>query len=132
MSDMLTRPGFIWQFPATIDRVIDGDTIVCHVLWKPGDEAHGVDVRVDGINAIELSQAFGKEAKVYAETLLDADVLSSEFTSGLPVTLVARKKEKYGRFLARIVLGDGRDFGQEMLVARASDGVTPLAVPYNP
>lgn len=115
--------GFIWQFPAEVDRVVDGDTVSVHVLWRPGEEGHDVDVRVEGINAIELRDRFGGEARDKAMELLPA---------GARVTLVARKKEKYGRFLARIVMADGRDFSSEMLVAKASDGVTPLAVPYNP
>lgn len=123
MSDQLQRPGFAWQFPAEADRCIDGDTVVCHVLWKPGDEAHGVDVRVDGINAIELRAKFGAEARDYAASLLPA---------GTPVTLTVTRREKYGRLLARITLPDGRDFGSLMLTAVASDGLTPLAVPYMP
>lgn len=115
--------GFVWTFPGEVDRVIDGDTIVCHVLWKPDEEGHGVSVRVDGINALELSQKFGSEAKSRAIELLP---------QGIEITLVSRKREKYGRFLARIILPDGRDFGQEMLVSKASDGTTPLAIPYNP
>lgn len=116
--------GFTWQFPAVVDRWIDGDTPVVHVRWTYENEEHGVQIRVDGINAIELRQQFGGEAKAYAETLAPP---------GSPVMLVERtKREKYGRLLARIVLADGRDFGTEMLLARASDGATPLAVPYSP
>lgn len=115
---------FIWQFPATVERVIDGDTMVCHIRITPTDEQHGVSVRVDGINALELKEAFGMEAKAFAEKRLPA---------GTAVTLVARDhREKYGRFLARIVLADGTDFGAVMLTTKASDGVTPFAVPYNP
>ena len=116
------RPGFVWTFPAVVDSVTDGDTVVCHVLWRPGEEAHGVNVRVEGINALELSQRFGAEAKTFAESLVPL---------GTQVTLIARRREKYGRFLAYITLPDGRDFSAEMLIAKASDGITPLAVPYN-
>ena len=115
---------FIWQYPGEVDRVIDGDTVVCHVRFSPTQEEHDVSVRVDGINALELSQQFGGEAKAFAQSLLPV---------GAKVTLVARDhREKYGRFLARIVMADGRDFGMQMLIAKASDGVTPLAMPYNP
>ncbi len=122
MDGSVSRPGFVWQFPAVVDRIQDGDTVVCHILWRPEEEGHGINVRVDGINAVELRTATGREAKAYAEKLLPV---------GSQVTLLSRKREKYGRFLARIVMSDGRDFGQEMLLAKASDG-TPFALPYNP
>lgn len=119
--------GFVWQFPAITDRVIDGDSIECHVFWRPtgtpGAEGYGEDVRIDGINALELSQRFGGEARDYLASLLPA---------GTRITLVARKREKYGRFLSRVILPDGRDVSTEMLIALASDGVTHFAVPYSP
>jgi endonuclease YncB( thermonuclease family) len=121
MSEII-RPGFIWTFPGAVDSVTDGDTIVVHILWRPGEEGHGINVRIEGINAIELSQKFGAEARDYLLTLLP---------SGTQVTLVARKREKYGRFLSQVILPDGRSAGQEMLTKKASDGVTPLAIPYN-
>lgn len=114
---------FVWTYPATVDRVIDGDTIECHIQFSPLEthDAHGVNVRVEGINALELSQKYGGEARDWAASLLPA---------GTPVTLVAHKREKYGRFLAKVVLPDGRDFGTLMLTGVASDGVTPYAIPY--
>ena len=71
-----------------------------------------------------MKTAFGQEAKAYAEKLAPV---------GTAVMLVERNhREKFGRELSRITLADGRDFGTEMLLAKASDGTTPLAVPYNP
>jgi len=47
-------------------------TIVCHVTWRPGEEAHDVHVRVDGINALELSQRlFAKLALKVRQTWSD-------------------------------------------------------------
>lgn len=117
------RPGFVWQFPAVVDRIVDGDTVICHVLRAPLDERHGESVRLDGINAIELSQKFGAEAR---------DRLAALLPPGTQITMFERKREKYGRTLARIVTLQNVDVCQEMLLARATDGVTPLAVPYNP
>lgn len=99
---------FVFTYPAVIDRVIDGDTIVCHIQITPSEERHDVNVRVEGINAPERSQAGGPEATAYASTLLPI---------GSPVTLVASREDKYSRFLARIMLPDGRDFSSEMLLA---------------
>lgn len=113
----------MWTYPAQVTRVIDGDTIECRVQFSP-IEAHdsgGIAVRVEGINAIETSQKFGKEATAKARELLPV---------GTVVTLISRKKDKYGRFLARITMPDGTDFSTHMLSALASDGVTHLAVPF--
>lgn len=112
---------FVWQYPAQVDRVVDGDTIVMHVRFSAEEERHGVNIRVEGINALELSQKYGSEARDFAASLLP---------SGTEVILVHRKREKYGRFLAKITLPDGSDFSDHMLSAIASDGVTHLAVPY--
>jgi endonuclease YncB( thermonuclease family) len=120
----VARPGFVWQFPAVVDRVQDGDTLVAHVLWHAGNEGHGIDVRLEGINALELSQQYGAEAR---------DRLAALAPPGTPVTLLHRKREKYGRFMARVVrLSDGLDVCLAMVLSKASDGATPLAIPYNP
>ena len=113
---------FTWLYPATVNRVVDGDTIEMHVQISAEEERHGVNIRVEGINALELSEKYGAEAKAYAQSLLP---------SGTEVVLVHRKREKYGRFLARVTLPDGSDFSTLMLTKMASDGVTPLAKPYN-
>jgi endonuclease YncB( thermonuclease family) len=112
---------FVWQYPAVVDRVIDGDTVVMHVDLSATMELHGVHVRVEGINAIELSQKFGGEARDYAVSLLPP---------GTTVLLSSSRTDKYGRFLATITMPGARDFGTLMLAKKASDGVTPLAIPY--
>jgi len=112
---------FVWQFPATVDRVVDGDTVEMHVQITAEEKRHGVNIRVEGINALEPSEKFGAEAKAKAESLLPV---------GTAVILVHRRREKYGRFLAKITLPDGSDFSDHMLAALASDGITHLAKPY--
>jgi endonuclease YncB( thermonuclease family) len=94
--------------PATVDRVIDGDTVVVHMLFMPGKELHGEHVRIEGINAPELSQAGGAAARDYARTLLPPET---------DIKLVMSRTDKYGRVLAKILFPDGRDFGNEMIVA---------------
>ena len=117
------RTGFVWQFPAVVERVLDGDSIECNILFRADEEHTNVNVRVEGINAIELSQAFGNESKLALEAMIPA---------GTALTLLHRKPEKYGRFLARpIRLSDGLDVSQAMLLKKASDGITQLAVPYS-
>lgn len=126
MSDRYpsAQTGFVWHFPAAVDFCQDGDSVISHVMWRPREEGHGENVRIEGINAIELNKPFGAEAR---------DFLSGLLQPGDRYTLFARRPEKYGRPMGRIIrLRDGLDVGQAMLVAVASDGVTPLAVPFNP
>lgn len=118
------QSGFVWMAPAIVDYAQDGDSVISHVMWQPGLEAHGENVRVEGINAIELNRPFGAEAR---------GALHAMLPPGTRYTLLSRKREKYGRPMGRIIrLSDGLDVGQAMLLAVASDGSTPLAVPYNP
>ena len=112
---------FVWTFPATVVRVVDGDSVVCDVQFSAVHEDKEVDIRVEGINALELSEKFGGEARDYARGLLP---------EGTAVILIHRKREKFGRFLAKIGLPSGDDFGTLMLTALASDGATHFAVPY--
>jgi len=110
MSEVMRPPSFVWVYPAGVDHVHDGDTVIMHVLIHPneGGELHAVSVRVEGINAPETNTAEGKAAKAYAASLLP---------SGSQVMLTARKRDKYGRWLARIVLPNGDDFSTLMIVA---------------
>jgi micrococcal nuclease len=116
MSEVVKPPGFVWTYPASVDSVYDGDTIVCHVLIHPGEggELHDTHVRIEGINAPELNTAAGTQAKDYAAGLLPP---------GTQVTLVAHKRDKYGRMLGRLILPNGDDFSSLMLSAGQ-------AVPY--
>jgi endonuclease YncB( thermonuclease family) len=123
-SNVVVPAGFTWTFPARIIRWVDGDSAWVDIARTSLEELHGIEVRIDGINAVELKTAFGPEAKAFMESLAPA---------GAAVMLVERNhREKYGRELARVLLPDGRDLGIEILTAKASDGTTPLAVPYNP
>lgn len=112
---------FVWSYPAVVDRVVDGDTLDCHVQFSAMEEAHGVNVRVQGINAVELRTTFGKEALAFAATMAPP---------GTAVTLIHNKRDKFGRLLAHVILPDGSDLGTHLLTALASDGVTHLAIAY--
>ena len=116
--------GFTWTFPAEIQRWVDGDSVYVMIQRTAREKLIDVELRLDGINAVEIKSAFGQEAKAFMETLAPV---------GSTVMLVERNhKEKYGRELARVILPDCRDLCSEILTAKASDGLTPLAVPYNP
>jgi micrococcal nuclease len=109
----------IWTVPGTVQRVIDGDTVVCRLDLGWHVTKMEEPVRVAGINSPELWQPGGQEAKAYAEELLPV---------GTQVTIISQRLlgslDKYGRTLAAIDLPDGRNFGQEMVAAGH-------AVPYS-
>ncbi len=90
------------DFTGTGISVKDGDTIV--VLYKKDIQ---VRIRLCGIDAPELKQPYGKEAKNYAKTLAYNKVVTVRDTG----------MDKYGRTIAWIKLPDGRDFSSEMLRA---------------
>jgi len=100
--------GFVYTFPAVIDNWYDGDTPIVHRGTKPGEVVHGEHVRVEGINAPELYAPGGKEARAYALTICPA---------GTIVTLVASRKDKYGRLLAKVILPNGGDYGTLRITA---------------
>lgn len=80
-------------------RVRDGDSLAVLV----GREQ--LEVRLDGVDAPELAQAFGRRAKSCA----------AELASGRRVRLDLRGKDKYGRELAEVLLPDGRSLNRELV-----------------
>ena len=111
-----TPSGFVWTFPAIVVRWIDGDTAICHIKVHPneGGDLYEVNVRLEGINAPEMNTAAGQAAQKWAAALVPADTR---------VTLIARRRDKYGRFLATMVLPDGSDYSALTIAAGQ-------AVPY--
>lgn len=112
-------------YPARVDRVVDGDTVMVsidlgfdHLISSEDfDGRPRLACRIHGINAPELRTDAGKAALVFAAGLLPV---------GTRVTVMSFGWDKYGgRFDGSITLPDGSDFGQRMLAAGQ-------AVPYNP
>lgn len=103
----------VWSVPARIVTWIDGDTVdvIAEVLPYEWSVRR---VRVATINAPEISQPGGMDAKLFAMNLLPR---------GAVVRLVSDRRENYGRVLASIWFGgayfgqESRDFGQEMIDA---------------
>jgi endonuclease YncB( thermonuclease family) len=97
----------LFEYSARVARVIDGDTFVVDVdlgfrIWSTA-----VSMRILGINARELHDPGGAEAKANLETLVPPNVF---------VTMTSVKPDKYGdRWLAKIVLPDGRDLSQTLI-----------------
>lgn len=110
-------------YPVRTVEVHDGDTIYFDIDLGFGHFILSHDFqgkpwlacRVHGINAPELRTRAGKQALVYAQTLLKPGDLCSVLSYGW---------DKYGgRFDGEVTLPDGRDFGTVMIE-------TGHAVPY--
>ncbi|EAI8157657.1 thermonuclease [Campylobacter upsaliensis] len=95
------------ELTGKVSKVIDGDTI--ELLAKtskenPYNHITKLKIRLYGIDAPELKQAYGKEAKEF----LSALVLKQE------VSLIIENKDKYDRFVGTIFL-KGKDINKEMV-----------------
>lgn len=98
---------FIWTVPATVLRVVDGDTV--HLDLDLGwDVGIKKNCRVLGINAPEMNTPEGVAAKAYASMLLNV---------GDAVVFTSHRLDKYGRPLGEIKYDGGGDFATNMLTA---------------
>jgi endonuclease YncB( thermonuclease family) len=90
------------QFEATVARVADGDTIEA----VPAGEQRPVRIRLEGIDAPELGEAFGRESLTQLRILL----------IGHLVRVSGRDMDRYGRLVARVTV-QGQDASVAMLRA---------------
>lgn len=96
-----------WHYPATVDRVIDGDTVV--VKADLGCAPYPVtSVRVGHVNAPEHGTPEGDAATVWAEHFL---------TPGMSVEIASKRLDLYGRILGDVLLSDGTSFGEALIAA---------------
>lgn len=110
-------------YPATVTGVHDGDSCTCLAdlgwgVWR------SVTIRLNGINAIELNQPGGPQAR---------DHLIGLIPIGTKVTLASLGWDKYGdRTDALLTLSDGRDVCAVMITdgyAAVWDGKGPRPTP---
>ena len=95
----------LYNYKATVTRIIDGDTIECTVELG-FFITYSATVRLLGINAPEKNTDDGKKA---------LDWLKQNLIEGHEVKLsVYKAPEKYGRWLA-IVTYNGVDINQELV-----------------
>lgn len=88
---------------ADVGKVVgvhDGDTVTILL-----DSKETVKVRLFGIDAPEMGQAFGSNAK---EAL-------SGLTFGKRVGFSGEKKDRYGRTVSKVTTPEGKDAGFEMI-----------------
>lgn len=113
----------IWTVPATVVRIVDGDSVECvaDLGWRV---TIGVSCRLSGINAIEHNMPGGKEATIHLAGLIPP---------GTNVTLDSLGVDKYGgRTDARLTRADGVDVAAQMVTdgfAAKWDGHGPRPVP---
>lgn len=102
----------MYEYRATIVRVIDGDTVVADIDLGLRVWARGQMIRLAGINAPEMTGE-SKEDGEHAKEFLELVILNK--------TLVVRTQkdqtEKYGRWLGTIVLPEGDTVNQLMIEA---------------
>lgn len=103
----LGGPGVGWAagvpqpWGGRVTHVTDGDT-----LWvRPTRGGKPRQIRLDGIDAPEICQAYGAVAR---------DRLAQQ-VMGRPVRVVPRRHDDYGRLLARVEL-QGQDMGRWMVL----------------
>ena len=92
-------PGQSAQATGRVVGVIDGDTLD---ILTAGFET--LRVRLSGIDAPELGQAFGRNAKAALSSLVFARSVAIEW----------RKRDRYDRVVAKVTF-EGRDIALEML-----------------
>lgn len=90
-----------WTVPATIVRVVDGDTldVVLDLGWKISYRAK---VRLARCNAPEVSTLAGREAKQFVER-----VLCDENGDFRQIMVVSHSLDKYGRVLGSVAYSNG-------------------------
>ncbi len=99
--------------PATVERVVDGDTIAVRAHIWPGHEV-SVLVRLDGVDAPELRrpkcQAERRKAAAAKEALA--------YLTASDVSLTRVRQGKYGgRVVARVADAAGVDLSESLLAA---------------
>lgn len=105
----------VWSVPAVVVRVIDGDTValVLDLGWRVSMAAN---VRIIGVNAPEVSEQSGRDARAWAADMLPA---------GMAVTFVSRQLDKYGRPLGDILMPPGaRSYAAALLAAGHAEPLT--------
>jgi endonuclease YncB( thermonuclease family) len=106
-------------YAAVIERVIDGDTFDCVISIDVGfyvttslRQRLRLMGSAGGVNAYELHSSdiairqLAERGKRKCEELMPP---------GMAVTIITRKVDSFGRFLARVILPDGRDVGDILL-----------------
>ena len=91
VSNLTVIPTQIYAetFVGSVTRVSDGDTVMLRI-----DDSTELKIRLSGIDAPELDQAFGKESKNRLTELVDGRTMKAQCS----------KRDRYRRWLCKLVL----------------------------
>ena len=111
-----TERGTVYTYQATVEHVVDGDTVRVHIPSFPAP-FNPIAVRVDHINTPEKRKP-APDCEI-AMGLKASEFASAVMPDGQKITVIYddSRSDKYGRLLARIVLPDGRDYGSSLIAA---------------
>ena len=103
----MSNKSFVWVVPATVERVIDGDSVrvVLDLGWRM---SHRSSVRLHQANVERLGTSAGDAARLFVETLLPP---------GTAVTVESARLDGFGRTLGDILLEHGRSLTQALIDA---------------
>ena len=104
----------MYEYNATLIRIVDGDTVWVDVDLGL-DIHHQIDLRLYGINAPEMKTKAGQDSRAHLVELMQG-------AGSLVIQTEKDRTEKYGRYLATLLLG-GMNINQQMV----TDG---FAVPF--
>lgn len=123
-------------YPCVLLKIIDGDTLVL-LIDKEQDDFKRIRVRLVGINCPEISgeeKPLGVEATVFTQKLLGPPGNVRDFIlKGVATLRVAvGEPDKYGRWLAKVTLEDGRDLADELVKANHAKAVSYRDLVHRP
>ena len=100
----------MYEYKAIVVSIYDGDTVRLDVDLGMSTWLGNVSVRVAGIDAPEVVNPDGKAARAHAKLIMPPK-------TKVTIRTTRDKKEKYGRYLAEIILPDGTSFAEVMIAA---------------
>lgn len=96
------------KFSGLVTRVVDADT-----LWVSKENKGEIEIRLDAVDAPETAHPeHGKEGQPYGE---EAAAFVRGLVSGKTVTVRIKEMDKYGRFVGKVTLPNGRSLQRELL-----------------
>lgn len=104
----LVIEGYAWRVPATVRRVVDGDTVEVDLDLGWRVYRNREHLRILGLDAPERRTAAGAAAKAFAEQLLPA---------GLVVEVASQGKPTFTRTVGSIAIAGRGDFAALMIAA---------------